>query len=1085
MNIFSTSTAQLENQFANAQMNQPQPRDFGASWYEGLGTGLMSGLKTAVARELFVSTADEDQKRQSAQRIKELKPDTRSVGLGGQLLYSLADNLTVAGAEFAGGAVLPNILAASVTDIYGKTQTAANMLEGMDPATAARVANYEAIGAGLGIVAPAAVPGGLAMRAASGAGINTALGFGQRVGISETLKGAGYADMAKQYAPFDAASVLTDAALGAFFGGALGPRASKPAARPSPSNLDAGLTMNNAAHIETGVAPGIPVDAATRGAHVQSVENALESLVRGEPVNVAEGVVNGQFIENPSAVKARNEIVLAVDEHMGPEWATLKAELDKRGIVSEDLDTSTQVRMVEATPSEPMPGAIIGQEAAVKIEGAYYPVRWALVDAGQVEATMGKAENQFRDRNRAASQAQIAKIAADPDYNLLTDSPIMDFGAPTLTRDGKIVGGNGRFAGVSKAYELGTAGRYTKPLLENLRRYGIDPDAAKGMQRPVLVRVLQADVDVRRAAMASNEGAGLRMSALEQAKVDSERLGDIAGLQVSEMGQISTAANIGYIRQWAGQMPDTERGTLVDKNGMLSQEGEKRLRNAILFRAFGDSATLERLVESTDPGARNVATALLRTAPTIAEVKSGIEAGSLHQLDISTDIASAVEVLDRVRRDGMKVGDYLAQNEMFGAEISPEARVVLQFLGENIRSAKAMSEFIANYYEGVKAAGDPNQGDIFGAAAPNKKQLLDAAAQKTGRELDTRSAELPFAKEDVSHLLPDAELKRLPKEKRGQLEDLYRAAVANKETFDTINAQIAKDVGGVYKDAPIKGAKRAIEKILSDYKGDPTRIKDLVRATIEVDNPVQAMAAIAEIRGKYEVMRDGFRNLFTAEANPADGYRDAKVNVVINGQVAEIQVHIPEMLAAKAEVHALYEQRSALERKIADSGKKATPAQIKKIAALNAEMKGRYEAAWASATSRLKSPSEMGAPLRRADSGSNLRGGEVSQAAQYGTSPGTLPSETGMPSTSKNVTDFGNFKGTSEQSILLSEAGVKTATTETIAPVLQEKPDMTIAGPAGEEVPATQALAQADAEIAKAQTDSHGYDAAANCALRG
>jgi hypothetical protein len=72
-------------------------------------------------------------------------------------------------------------------------------------------------------------------------------------------------------------------------------------------------------------------------------------------------------------------------------------------------------------------------------------------------------------------------------------------------------------------------------------------------------------------------------------------------------------------------------------------------------------------------------------------------------------------------------------------------------------------------------------------------------------------------------------------------------------------------------------------------------------------------------------------------------------------------------------------------------------------------MKDAYGAAFASATKRANLASETGAPFLSAESELNRRGGSVSQAAQEYATPGTLPSETGMPSTSKSSTLAGNF----------------------------------------------------------------------------
>lgn len=755
--MFDLDPVASKNIMDQATMNPVRPGDMMASWYQGSGTGLLNGLKTAYNRDLFnVAGPDEaDLKKRAIDQVIQLKPDPHTVGFAGQLLHGLGDTLGTVALNVAGGNVTPQTMAMATADSYAKSQTEVHVDEGVDRATAESVAKLEGIGVGLGTVLPAGVAGNLLMRTASGAGINLAVGGAQRALISNTLEDKGYADMARQYKVFDGASIATDIAIGALFGGFMGHRgAGKEAPKIMPSDLDTALTMNNAAHVELGTAPGIPVDPPTRAAHIDAVNAALQDLMEDRPVNVGPDVTHGDFIENPSAVATRYEVVRAVNDHLGPEWQVFEQELKRRGLPLDELDTSGAYHIEEpshaagAAEARAPAGAIVGAEASVKIDGTYHPVRWALVDAGQVEATLAKGDNQFRDRSRAASEAQINKIAGEPDFNLLGHSPIMDFGAPTMTGDGYIVGGNGRFAGVSKAYSNGTGESYRAPLKANLEKFGIDPAAAETMQKPVLVRVLQSDVNVQHAAMASNEGAGLRMSSLEQAKVDGIRLGDVSGLRVSETGDISNLENMNYIRQWVRQFPTTEAAALVDKNGHLSVEGTMRLRNAVLFQAYGDTATLERLVESTDPGARNVANALLRTAPLVAEAKAAISAGHLYPLDISGDIAAAIEILDTVRRNGLKVADYLAQSDMFGAGLSMEARNVLQFFGENIRSTKAISELIGSYYEHLKAAGDPAQASMFGAEVPTKLSLLEAAVRDTGKELKAGVAELPFAGHD-------------------------------------------------------------------------------------------------------------------------------------------------------------------------------------------------------------------------------------------------------------------------------------------------------------------------------------------------
>ncbi len=387
-------------------------------------------------------------------------------------------------------------------------------------------------------------------------------------------------------------------------------------------------------------------------------------------------------------------------------------------------------------------GALFGAETKILMGEAtsdYRPARWAVVDADDVQATMSKADNQWRDRTRAASGEQVRRIAADPDFFRLADGPDMSVGAPTLSRDGVVIGGNGRMAGISDAYDQGTGMRYKGPLLEALNRYGIDPESIKGMEKPVLVRILKDDVDVRKAAILSNEQGAMRMSAFEQAKVDAERLGDLSLLEVSDDGSLNTAANRDLVRRWVEEFPATQRAALMDKDGLLSAEGHQRLRNAMLARALGDTPTLARLVDSADPGLRNVAAALTKTASKIADAKAGIARGELHDVDISGDLVAAVEKLNDLREKGETVADYLAQQEMFPWG-TPEARALLSFLGENSRSARRMADGIGRFYDALAARGNPNQGDMFGGGTPEKMELLDAALRGASEDMSTAAA---------------------------------------------------------------------------------------------------------------------------------------------------------------------------------------------------------------------------------------------------------------------------------------------------------------------------------------------------------
>jgi hypothetical protein len=333
MSFFDLDPTATQNAMDQATLNPIKPGDLMAPWYEGSGTGLWNGLKTAYNRYHFANTTDAESaaaRKEDISNIIAYKPDPHTVGFAGQLLHGFADTLGTAALNVQDN-WLPNLVAAATTDTFAKSQTAVHIAEGMDPATAASVGSTEGVGAGLGLVLPAGMAGNLGVRAASGAGVNFVMGAGQRAIIQNTLEKAGYADMAKQYAPFDGASMATDIAIGALFGGLLGERAhTKGIAKPT--DLDTALTMNNAAHVELGTAPGIPADPAARQAHVDAVNAALESLMKGEEVIPHQDVTGAKFVEDPQATAARAETVRVVQEHLGPEWEGLQSQLRERGL---------------------------------------------------------------------------------------------------------------------------------------------------------------------------------------------------------------------------------------------------------------------------------------------------------------------------------------------------------------------------------------------------------------------------------------------------------------------------------------------------------------------------------------------------------------------------------------------------------------------------------------------------------------------------------------------------------------------------------------------------------------------------------
>ena len=374
-------------------------------------------------------------------------------------------------------------------------------------------------------------------------------------------------------------------------------------------------------------------------------------------------------------------------------------------------------------------GVVSGANDEIDVgNGNYQPIQYEVVDASTLAPTQQKNENQFRDRDRASSQAQINNIARNLDPRKLASSPTMDVGAPLLALDGKtIIAGNGRTMAIRQAYQEGGADGYRQFLQDNSAQFGIDQAQLNEIENPVLVRRLTSPVDIAQVAINSNEQGGMRMSDLEQAKVDARRLPSMDNFVANDDGDINSADNQYFIGQFIKNQPENVRNELLDSRGNLSQTGVQRMRNAMLYEAYGDSQTLSRLIENTDQGAKNVLNALTSIAPKVAQTQQGINSGKLSSdVNISEDVIKAVEKYNQLNAQGFKISDYLAQEDFVG-DLSPEAREILTIFDDNRRSSKRIAQVLGAYLDQAQMQGNLSQASMFGDVEFDKLGSLQQA----------------------------------------------------------------------------------------------------------------------------------------------------------------------------------------------------------------------------------------------------------------------------------------------------------------------------------------------------------------------
>lgn len=126
-----------------------------------------------------------------------------------------------------------------------------------------------------------------------------------------------------------------------------------------------------------------------------------------------------------------------------------------------------------------------------------------------------------------------------------------------------------------------------------------------------------------------------------------------------------------------------------------------------------------------------------------------------------------------------------------------------------------------------------------------------------------------------------------------KLHEMLALAPKAKAEADALATRIADEFGGRVATAPLKSQARALEKIMADYGGDASRIKDLARNTIIVSDK-DIPAVVAQLRAAGANVK-----IVAAAADPL-GYSGVNATFKTStGLTAEIQVNSAKMIFAK------------------------------------------------------------------------------------------------------------------------------------------------------------------------------------------
>lgn len=342
---------------------------------------------------------------------------------------------------------------------------------------------------------------------------------------------------------------------------------------------------------------------------------------------------------------------------------------------------------------------------------------------------------QPRDRSRSASLAQINDIAKNLNPRLLGESASATDGAPIVSPEGVVESGNGRTLAIRQAYALDnqSAVKYR----DWLESQGYDVAA---MASPILVRervTPMSDEELVAYTTEANERTTLALSSTERAIADGKKMGPL--LHLFHGGDVAGAANREFVRAFMGDVAGkSDRGSLMDSDGMLSQDGRRRIEAALLAAAYDDPALINDIFESADSDIKSIGGALLDAAGPWAQMRQESRDGQISKaVDVTPNLMEAVNLVRRARTQGKSVFELVNQNDIFSGELDQATKdwVSVFYRGASLARARGrdkVADALLTYTQLARAT-QPGT-NLFGEPELTGADLIRGTHDKLDRQ---------------------------------------------------------------------------------------------------------------------------------------------------------------------------------------------------------------------------------------------------------------------------------------------------------------------------------------------------------------
>ena len=220
-------------------------------------------------------------------------------------------------------------------------------------------------------------------------------------------------------------------------------------------------------------------------------------------------------------------------------------------------------------------------------------------------------EAQPKERTDAASRHAAGKIASRIRPEEITGSVTAYTGAPSVNSRGETIQGNNRSEALLQMYENHPeqARRYKQYLIDHAAQFGLTPEAVAGMERPVLVNMLDVNdeeaIRLGQYVAQDTESGGIeRIKAKNVVNKMGDKIGAFARILLDDpdeelsLSQLIDRNGIDALKYLVerGYINDTQYGSAFDDDHNLKGEAANDLRGILYHSIFtGGSTRLEEM----------------------------------------------------------------------------------------------------------------------------------------------------------------------------------------------------------------------------------------------------------------------------------------------------------------------------------------------------------------------------------------------------------------------------------------------------------------------------------------------------------